>query len=63
MWSGWRRAWATLLPLVRAGTKFVDGIQQQTPNTTQLTETAPWGSRLIMLGRSTTFDNYSRLSQ
>ena len=38
----WRRLdGAVLLPLVRAGAKFVDGIQQQAPNTTQLTETAP----------------------
>ena len=38
----WRRLdGAVLLPLVRAGVKFVDGVQKQAPNVTQLTEAAP----------------------
>ena len=38
----WRRLDdAVLLPLVRAGVKFVDGVQKQAPNVTQSTEAAP----------------------
>ncbi len=32
---------ATLLPLVRAGVKFVDGIYKQTCNATQLSDNTP----------------------
>ena len=57
----WRRLdGAHLLPLVRAGVKFVDGVGQGPAlPITQSTNTIK-GSRLIMLGRSTTFDNYSK---
>ena len=38
----WRRLdGAALLPLVRAGVKFVDGVQKQTRTTVQSTEAAP----------------------
>ena len=38
----WRRLdGAVLLPLVRAGVKFVDGVQKQAPNVTQSTEATP----------------------
>ena len=38
----WRRLdGAVLLPLVRAGVKFVDGVQKQAPKVTQSTEAAP----------------------
>jgi hypothetical protein len=38
----WRRLdGAVLLPLVRAGVKFVDGVQKQARNVTQSTEAAP----------------------
>jgi putative transposase len=38
----WRRLdGAVLLPLVRNGVKFVDGVQKQIPTTTQSNETAP----------------------
>jgi transposase-like protein len=38
----WRRLdGAILLPLVRAGVKFVDGVQKQARNVTQSTEAAP----------------------
>ena len=59
----WRRLdGAQLLPLVRAGVKFVDGVAPEEPaqSITQLTGSQSQESRLIMPGRSTTFDNYSR---
>jgi hypothetical protein len=57
----WRRLdGVQLLPLVRAGAKFVDGVRQDRPkNYTHSSDDQPEGSRLIMTGRSTTFDNYS----
>jgi hypothetical protein len=38
----WRRLdGIVFLPLVRAGVKFVDGVQKQTQTTTQSSEAAP----------------------